>query len=330
MAQSQGNVDTYNYNTLNPLEPSPFAELAGYNQPSLQKRIAATTSSIKISKAAVNPKESISTFPALLVLPFDDLNYDPDAECQDFKSWLQFRTRNKVTRRRQTIYVARVPEITESVDFMRGWTVPSLDPSDPGYQQRKAPSPSCDGFVDYVSAFYHGMTVKELPVKLRWTSWGEGGRSNRKPTIPQYVALQHGNDSTRIRTRIPPDNVFPAQLNLNDILDGAIRTLPSDAHSLLLLIDHDMWEEDDDFCCGRAYGGSRVCVVQTARYNPALDSKEDIDRSHMWPLSHCKKFIDERCRAEDLVPQKPTQLQLNSSRSGPMRKAYGTLVLAPG
>ncbi|KAK0732184.1 hypothetical protein B0H67DRAFT_566846 [Lasiosphaeris hirsuta] len=57
------------------------------------------------------------------------------------------------------------------------------------------------------------------------------------------------------------------------------------------MTDHDLYEDDeDDFCCGRAYGGSRVAVVSTARYHPALDG-EAVDREHMWPGSHCVEYV---------------------------------------
>ncbi|UPX12819.1 uncharacterized protein EKO05_0003355 [Ascochyta rabiei] len=215
------------------------------------------------------------------------------------------------------MYVARVPEITKDVAYMQAWTVPNKT----DFKEKEAQSPNIKSFIDYTSAFYHGLPVKELPIQLKWASWEERAATVRSKSLPKYIALQHGDGTTRIRTRVPPDATFPAQLNLDDILDGAIRALPKDAHSLLLLVDHDMWEADDDFCCGRAYGGSRVAVVQTARYNPVLDAKEGVDRAHMWPLSHCKAFVDVLCRTEDFLPKKPTRRQVASSRAGPMRKA---------
>lgn len=122
--------------------------------------------------------------------------------------------------------------------------------------------------------------------------------------------------------RVPPDGTFAAQLILDDIIDAAIEMLPNDAYALCLLIDHDMYEsEDDDFCCGRAYGGSRVAVVQTARYQPSLDVCEGIDRTHMWPLSHCKDFVDGLCAVEDVVPEPPTREEAALSRNGPMKAA---------
>ncbi|KAF3038334.1 Archaemetzincin-1 [Didymella heteroderae] len=303
------------------LAPSPFAELAGYTQPSLEDRRVATASSEKSWNITTKSKDSVSTFPAPLVLPFDDLNYDPDYETQDFTKWQRLHTRNKVTASKQTIYIARVPEVTGNVKYMHDWTKPILEIDDDDDLYISARSPPVEDFIDYISAFYHGMHVKQLPLELKWTSWYAGRKSLLQRSIPKYVALQHGKETTRIRTRVPPDGIFRAQLNLNDILDGAMRILPGDAHAICLLIDHDMWEEDDDFCCGRAYGGSRVSVVQTARYNPTLDAKEGIDREHMWPLSHCKDFVDRICLTEDLAPRKPTQRQIRESRSGPMRRA---------
>lgn len=302
------------------LTPSPFAELAGYTQPSLEDRRVAAAGDSEAEKTKSKTNDHISIFPAPLVLPFDDLNHDPDYETQDFVEWRQHHTRNKVTASKRTIYIARVPEITGNVNYMDDWIMPILNSDDDDLLMR-ARSPHVEDFVDYISAFYHGMQVKELPLQLKWTSWYASRKPHLRRIIPKYVALQHGDETTRVRTRIPPDGVFQAQLNLNDILDGAMRILPDDAHAICLLIDHDMWEEDDDFCCGRAYGGSRVSVVQTARYNPALDAKEGIDREHMWPLSHCKDFVDTVCLMEDLAPQKPTQRHIRETRSGPMRSA---------
>lgn len=302
------------------LAPSPFAEHAGYTQPSLEDRIAATVSKVGAQRVISKVKHLKSAFPAPLLLPFDDLNYDPDYETQDFTTWHQYKSRNRITPPRGTIYIARVPEISRDVSYMHGWTMPILKPDD-GDLTMRARSPTIEDFIDYNSAFYHGMNVKELSLQLSWTTWHASRKPHLQRSIPKYVALRHGEETTRVRTRVPPDGVFQAQLNLNDILDGAMRILPDDAHAMCLLVDHDMWEEDDDFCCGRAYGGSRVSVVQTARYNPALDAQEGIDREHMWPLSHCKDFVDKICLTEDLAPRKPTPRQIRESRSGPMRKA---------
>lgn len=93
----------------------------------------------------------------------------------------------------------------------------------------------------------------------------------------------------------------PSSRALKD--DAAIAILPADAYALLLLFDADLYEdEDDDFCCGRAYGGSRVAVVSTARYNPLLvlhgggeQRPGDVDLAHVWSASHCAAYVSSQC-----------------------------------
>ena len=153
------------------------------------------------------------------------------------------------------------------------------------------------------------MPVKLFPDEVRFVPWVEEnkpapGKSKSKKSkeheyMHEYIGLQLGNSVTRITTRPCPDKAFARQLCLTDLLDAAITALPTDAYAIILLVAHDTYEdEEDDFCCGRAYGGSRVCVVSSARYNPLLDgpTHADIDRQHMWPASHCKQFVERLCR----------------------------------
>jgi archaemetzincin len=306
------------------LDPSPFAPLAGYAQPTAQKRAAATTTSGKATKGISN--ESNQTFPAPLVLPHDDLNYDPDCSPQSVKSWLHVKSRNDMSpkHKRNTLYIGRVPTIGKEVAFMSDWTYPIAE------SKKKHASPDAELFVDYLKSFYHSMNTAILPTRLAWTTWDATIQPRRKANLPKYIGLAHGTQCTRIRVRPPPDGAFPAQLNLDDIIDAAIEILPRDAYALLLLVDHDIHEgEDDDFCCGRAYGGSRVAVVQTARYNPALDEREGIDLKHMWPLSHCKRFVDGLCAVEDVVPKSATKAQIKASQSGAMRAVVDAAILGP-
>lgn len=125
-----------------------------------------------------------------------------------------------------------------------------------------------------------------------------------------------------IRTRPSRDKIFSGQLNLNDLLDVAISILPRDAYALLMLTDHDLNEdEEDDFCCGRAYGGSRVAVVSTARYNPTLDERQHVETEHAWPASHCQTHIDTCCE----LPAKNTKARTGLSQvSSAMHSAVAT------
>jgi archaemetzincin len=297
------------------LEPSPFAPLAGYAQPSH----AALTSQAKAPKGTIT-----QTFPAPLVLPHDELNYDPDDPPQTTREWAQAETRNKMTKERHTLYVARVPEISTEANFMHEWSRPQISPPQEGGQTPTAipPSPPTSHFIDYLSAFYTHMPIKQTATPFTWTTWTSSTQPNRKCAIPKYIALSHGSSKTRVRVRRAPDGVFAAQLNLDDILDALIASLPADAYAVVLLVDHDMYESADDaFCCGRAYGGSRVAVVQTPRYDPTLDAQEGLDTTHMWPLSHCKDFVDALCAVEDVVPRRAGAVQTRRSKDGAVRCA---------
>jgi len=295
------------------LHPSPHAAIVGYKQPSTQQRTAAAILSGHVKDAqdikAVDP----GIFPAPLVLPDDDLALDPKYPAQSFRSWLHGKYRNKVTPERRTIYIARSPDVDPEVEFVRGWGRPRITArkGKEGDDANVSP-PDVDTVVRYLEVFYHGFPVRLLPPSyLKFAAWDDDeaclkpGPKRAKPSqasatskapIPTHIALQTSAESIRIRARARPTTAaFPAQLNLDDVLEVAITVLPVDAYALLLLVEQDLYEdEDDEFVCGRAYGGSRVAVVSTARYHPALDTLQ-VDRQHAWPGSHCEEYIAECC-----------------------------------
>jgi len=243
-----------------------------------------------------------STFPAPLVLPGDELAFDPGYPPQSLRSWKQLKERNVVTNLRRTIYVLPPPKAIANVDHVDKWASPQgiANPIE---------ALAVDDIVDYLQAFYHGLPVKVLSKpKVRFADWDDVVRKKVKPKsdgVRQHhdLALQTGSEAIRIRVR--KYDTFPAQLNLNDLLDAAISLLPEDAYALLMIVNHDLYEdEEDDFCCGRAYGGSRVAVVSTARYNPDLDEVIGLDRSHAWPASHCKQYIQRCCEQPTKVGPK--------------------------
>ncbi|KAG7392762.1 Archaemetzincin-1 [Phytophthora pseudosyringae] len=277
------------------LGPSSHAQQAGYARRTLQQLTAATRPSGRAPKAkegsAAAPEAS--TFPAPLVLPGDELSWDPKYDAQSLKSWLQEPDRNPVADERKTVYVVPVPAVAARVKHVKEWVQPKL-PADAAKKAATATArPDPTEVVQYLAAFYTNLPVKLLSEpKLQFTSW-EDDRPARKRSKPSYIALSIGSEAVRIRARPSRDGIFGGQLNLDDILDAAIALLPSDAYALLLLVDHDLYEdEDDDFCCGRAYGGSRVAVVSSARYNPALDTAQEVEVKHAWPASHCQVYVD--------------------------------------
>jgi archaemetzincin len=317
------------------LGSSDFADEVGFERPDANRRLAATTKSgrnpltpkrrANCSQVAQQEEDVAVAFPGPLVLPDDDLAWDPKCPPQSFRSWLTEKERNKPTQDRKTLYVAAVPQITAKMGHMKPWKKPQLGTGEPPPKKLKTPqddmrSPDAKDFITYLTAFYHGLSVTPFPQRLRFVPWDEDGSE----TEEKYVGLATANNCTRIRARPSPDGVFMGQLNLSDILDTAIDMLPVDAYAIVLLIDHDLYEdEDDDFCCGRAYGGSRVAVVSTARYHPVLDEHAKIDRSHMWPSSHCKYFVDGLCIDEGLaVENKSRQSQpAAAAAASPLRAA---------
>ncbi|KAK8029692.1 hypothetical protein PG993_010983 [Apiospora rasikravindrae] len=306
------------------LEPSAYAREVGFEWTPPAQRLAAATRSGRVPVLPAVPadgpsvggrrraadvraeqvaRDLLHSFPGPLVLPTDELAWEPDSETQSFQAWCDDETRNRPTRARKTLYVAAVPEITDEVGFMKDWLraqpksgTATDHSSSSSYPELK--TPDLDDYVAYLGAFYHGFIVKPFPQKLRFVSWEQKNRSKKY----QYVGLATEDGTcTRIRARTSPDGVFSQQLNLEDVLDAEISVLPKDAYAMALLVDHDLYEdEEDDFCCGRAYGLNRVCVVSTARYHPILDASEQLDIDHVWPASHCKAFVDAQVAAADV------------------------------
>ena len=140
------------------------------------------------------------------------------------------------------------------------------------------------------------MQIEVLPFEtLRFSAWNKHKRE-RHESKQRLIGLDTATESVGIRVRPSLDGVFQGQLNLDDLLDTAISILPDNAFAMLMLVEHDLFEdEDDDFCCGRAYGGSRVAVVSMARYNPGLDDSHNIERQHAWPASHCTSYVQRCC-----------------------------------
>ena len=242
----------------------------------------------------VNTRIRPHTFPAPLGLPGDELDYNPDSPQQTVAEWFSADYRNRVTEKRKTIYVVPPPTCSADAAFATSWTNPETK------QSLQAPLPNVSDIAQYLQAFYYGLPVKTLETQQLefqlWSAPQQIRRSKRAPALKRsqkYVGLSTGKEVIRIRARPSPDKIFSGQLNLNDLLDTAISIVPEDAYALLMLVHHDLYEDDeDDFCCGRAYGGSRVAVVSTARYRPELDVNLGyLDLSHTWPASHCSQYV---------------------------------------
>lgn len=313
---------------------SPHGLVAGFKRSSQETLDAALqTSSSLTNKPAVyalrqsllNP--SLESFPAPLVLPDDALDIDKKYDLDAVHEWEVAGYRNKVTPKRNVIYVAAPPEIDESLEDMVGrWSDPIVGPAS-GSSTGRSPAaaatgneiatPDVEDILEYLRAFYHPLPVRRYPHPLRFVPWtgndpSQKGSSKRKRnvasshtpnanhlSVPSAIGLQTPKQLIRIRTRPTPPQVssYPAQINLTDLIcDGATAILPADAYAIVMLVHQDLYEdEDDDFACGRAYGGSRICTVSTARYHPGLDGLNGVDGKHAWPASHCVGFVRDAC-----------------------------------
>ena len=180
-------------------------------------------------------------------------------------------------------------------------------------------APATDEIIAYLQAFFHGVEVRRLPDQLSWVPWAKNSAketSNSKipAALPREVGLKSSDEIIRVRLRqgssskksksgLSGRKLFRYQVNQLDLLDVAEAVLPAEAYCLLLVVNHDLYEdEDDDFCCGRAFGGSRIAVVSSARYDPALDELQELDRDHGWPVSHCADFVAQACEGHVTGP----------------------------
>ncbi|KDR74050.1 hypothetical protein GALMADRAFT_212230 [Galerina marginata CBS 339.88] len=303
--------------TLLRFEPSAHAESVGYRRSPTQQRAAAAVSVTRKNKKYSPDHDNdipYSAFPGPLILPNDDLALDPRYPPQSLRSWLRLKERNEVTPKKNVIYVAAPPDINSNVQFVRSWSnsqklgkLPSVTP------------PQVADVTDYLSAFYHGLPVKPFTAKeLCFSSWDAGTAKRSKSRIPTYIGLNTSTECVGIRVRPSPDGVFAAQLNLDDLLDAAISILPRDAYALVFLVEHDLFEDDEDvFVCGRAYGGSRVAVISTARYHPNLDRTANVEREHAWPASHCASYMQACADDSSTRPKKKAKLQDDASLPTP-------------
>ena len=304
-------------------ELSTHAANVGYRRSTAHQRASATVSARNRNNASANSDTPASTFPAPLVLPDDALSIDPRCPPQSLRSWSRLKDRNEVTTEKNVIYVAAPPDIDPSVRFMQSWSHPQKG------GRLVVTTPRAEDIIDYLTAFYHGLPVKLLPPpKLCFATWDtdtpkRSKSKSFKSMIPPYIGLNTPTECVRIRARPSPDGVFTAQLHLDDLLDAAISMLPNDAYAFLLLVEHDLFEHDDDlFICGRAYGGSRVAVISTARYHPILDDTERAEREHAWPASHCELYIQACCATAAEVSTRPKKKTKLRNDDADLSKSY--------
>ncbi|OAQ67704.2 metalloproteases (zincins), catalytic [Pochonia chlamydosporia 170] len=269
------------------LDPSPNASKARFKRPSKQQRIRAVSHNAQ-PLTPIALFDDATTFPAPLVLPDDDLDLDPEYPAQSVQEWREDEERNPITHTRKTIYLVASPSITEEMRPMNDWN------NSHTIQEREI---QLADLKTYISAFYHGMSVKILPQKFTWQAWEHEANKPKyngkrlKPNHQQLIGLATPHNTLiGVRCRLSPDKIM--QLNLDDILDALAETVPADAYAIMMLLHQDMYEGDDEiFTGGRAYGGSRIAVVSSFRDHPARLSSD----IHRWPASHCASYVSAIC-----------------------------------
>ncbi|KAM6477059.1 hypothetical protein HDV62DRAFT_402272 [Trichoderma sp. SZMC 28011] len=262
------------------------------------------------------------TFPGPLILPDDDLAEDPECPPQDFREWRDEEERNSVTRERKTIYIVPSPSITQEVYKMQAWSVCTSENAATNRDMQAAEPPKLQDILEYLSAFFHGMDVKLFAKPFQWNKWDKytGTILKTSDTERRIGLMTPSKELFGIRCRASPDGVSPMQVNLDDILDALAENIPSDAHSVMMLLDMDMYEGDGDiFTAGRAYGGSRIAAVSLFRDHPLCAPRDD---GHAWPASHCATYIDRLCHEASTKQTKrqPPQSQRRDS-GGPLHVA---------
>jgi archaemetzincin len=315
------------------VDVSPHASRVSFKRATERQRLLAATRDGRVGKTLelLTPREAFGdgmAFPGPLVLPYDDLAEDPEWPPQDLREWRSEEERNPVTRGRKTIYIVPSPAISPEVSKMQTWSICSTPTATAEREMQAAEPPKIQHLMEYLSAFFHGMPVKLFKAPFQWQKWNKyDGAILTSPSAQRRIGLRTPGDRLfGIRCRASPDELSPMQVNLDDVLDALAENIPADAHSIMMLLDLDMYEGDGDiFTAGRAYGGSRIAAVSLFRDQPLCAPPDD---GHAWPASHCAEYIDKLClEASDEPPtKKKAKLQLSSrcartGTSGPLDRA---------
>ncbi|KAL4966595.1 archaemetzincin [Aspergillus stella-maris] len=344
------------------VQPSKQARLDATKPSAAQSNSSSRSKSITKTKKpkllAPLTRTDIQHFPAPLVLPDDDLALDPEYPAQSYQEWYDEEERNSVTARRKTVYVVRPPGVVRSIGEVQDWAVPIAARQAKAQGKARGESsenatveevqPNIEDVQEYLSAFFYGLPVKELNIPnehWKFTPWDDEANDSdnappskkRKPLQNRkakqtYLSLPTGQETIRIRARRSPHTqdvlgaIYSHQLNLNDLLDVAIEILPSDAYALCMLVHHDLYEDDEDlFVCGRAYGGSRVAVVSSARYRPSLDEVQVVESVHSWPFSHCVSYMEDLCGGKEVKDANPLDSSTSNLNHPPLESALCAL-----
>ncbi|WKT45610.1 Metallopeptidase, catalytic domain superfamily [Fusarium oxysporum f. sp. vasinfectum] len=188
--------------------------------------------------------------------------------------------------------------------------------------------------IVYLRAFYNTMQITQYPKKISFLPIEQRKRVHFVDTPrTQVIGLKTRDrrEPFEIRYRPSPDDVSKIQLNVSDLRDALMRSIPSTAHSFVMVVDHDMYEDGEGaYVKGRAWASDGVAIVYTFRYNPSLDGLAGIDLWHRWPASHCKAYMDERFKVLNKTKGWKNRNRLSSKAFGkpPVESALGLAIQA--
>ncbi|RKK78626.1 hypothetical protein BFJ69_g5379 [Fusarium oxysporum] len=285
---------------------------AGFVRPSPEERTLAMAKTGRLARGAYISKEDAAdneySFPGPLVLPGDHLTEQPEEQGQSFKDWFEMEAtqqRNGIISRRNKLYVARPPSMTRPPEEMRDWNKPVLPPDSPPVPKK----------------------ISFLPIEQRKrVHFVDTPRT-------QVIGLKTRDrqEPFQIRYRPSPDDVSKIQLNVSDLRDALMRSIPSTVHSFVMVVDHDMYEDGEGaYVTARAWVSDGVAIVSMFRYNPSLDGLAGIDPLHRWPASHCKAYVDERFRVLNKTKGWKKRNRLSSKAFGkpPVKSALDLAIQA--
>ncbi|KAJ4279814.1 hypothetical protein BFJ63_vAg2933 [Fusarium oxysporum f. sp. narcissi] len=335
MSTTCGHSSTY-------VDCSRAAANSGFVRPSPEERTLAMAKTGRLARGAYLSKEDAAdneySFPGPLVLPGDHLTEQPEEHGQSFKDWFEMEAtqqRNGIISRRNKLYVVIPPSMTRPSEEMRDWNKPVLPPdSPPGTERWNSTLKMFKQLIVYLRAFYNTMQITQYPKKISFLPIEQRKRVHFVDTPQTQVIGLKTRDRRKpfeIRYRPSPDGVSKIQLNVSDLRDALMRSIPSTVHSFVMIVDHDMYEDGEGaYVTARAWTSDGVATVSIFRYNPSLDGLAGIDPLHRWPASHCKANVDERFRVLNKTKGWKKRNRLSSKAFGkpPVKSALDLAIQA--
>eukprot|EP00049_Salpingoeca_infusionum_P020831 m.365339 g.365339 ORF g.365339 m.365339 type:complete len:612 (-) comp31001_c0_seq1:433-2268(-) len=123
-------------------------------------------------------------------------------------------------------------------------------------------SPSLERLRELCAAYYMGM---EVVLNKSWSFVPQAQAQVSAATNTQTMETQYGQYN--IPHRQAPDGQH-MQLQLGDIVDALMYKMPRDCWCIIGVTMRDLYEDEDTFCIGRAWGASRAGVFGFHRYLP--------------------------------------------------------------